>query len=206
MNYHPKGISEKVNRLNRPKDISVSLRRVIRLSQWFITLFLTVLYLPTTFKRLLKEVVLGWAYVLARGVRYFDCHRYKRISWIQCYQRHSHISKKHYKCKRNFEDIFNRTKDISNSPRWVIRLSLWFIRLCLWLYCITEAGNNHGTKWPKSLYILQMYYKKNRIWVISCNNKDIVPCAINISRKQILHRTNDAKKQLIQASENDIFI
>ena len=115
-------------------------------------------------------------------------------------------SKKHSKCKRNFEDIFNRTKDISNSPRWVIRLSLWFIRLCLWLYCITEAGNNHGTKWPKSLYILQMYYKKNRIWVISCNNKDIVPCAINISRKQILHRTNDAKKQLIQASENDIFI
>ena len=31
---------KKVNRLNRPKDIQVSLRRVIRLSQWFITLCL----------------------------------------------------------------------------------------------------------------------------------------------------------------------
>ena len=42
-------------------------------------------------------------------------------------------------CKRNFEDIFNRTKDIhdvSKSPRWVIYLSQWLITLCLWLYCI----------------------------------------------------------------------
>jgi hypothetical protein len=31
-------------------------------------------------------------------------------------------SKKHSKCKRNFEDIFNRTKDISKSLRWVICL------------------------------------------------------------------------------------
>jgi hypothetical protein len=26
-------------------------------------------------------------------------------------------SKQHSKCKRNFEDIFNRTKDLSKSPR-----------------------------------------------------------------------------------------
>jgi hypothetical protein len=38
--------AKQVNRLNRPKDILVSLRRVIRLSQWFITLrSLTVLYI-----------------------------------------------------------------------------------------------------------------------------------------------------------------
>jgi hypothetical protein len=36
----PKRHIKKVNRLNRPKDISLSLRRVIRLSQWFITLCL----------------------------------------------------------------------------------------------------------------------------------------------------------------------
>ena len=43
-------------------------------------------------------------------------------------------SKYHSKCKRNFEDIFNRTKDISKSPRWVIQhvhLSQWFIMLSL---------------------------------------------------------------------------
>jgi hypothetical protein len=34
--YHPKCTRMWVNRLNRPKNISVSLRRVIRLSQWFI--------------------------------------------------------------------------------------------------------------------------------------------------------------------------
>ena len=33
----------------------------------------------------------------------------------------------HSKCKRNFEDIYNRAKDISKSPRWAIRLSQWFI-------------------------------------------------------------------------------
>ena len=38
LNYHPKSISKQVNRLNRPKDMSVSLRRVISLSQRFITL------------------------------------------------------------------------------------------------------------------------------------------------------------------------
>jgi len=37
-------------------------------------------------------------------------------------------------CKRNFEDIFNRKKNISKSPRWVISLSQCFILLCLWLY------------------------------------------------------------------------
>jgi len=37
--FHPKGISNWVNRLNSPKDISlsVSLRKVICLSQWFIS-------------------------------------------------------------------------------------------------------------------------------------------------------------------------
>jgi hypothetical protein len=39
------------------------------------------------------------------------------------------------KCKRNFENIFHRTKDISKSLRWVICLSQWFIMVCLWLYC-----------------------------------------------------------------------
>ena len=29
-------------------------------------------------------------------------------------------------CKRNFEDIFNRTKDISKSSRWVYHSSWWF--------------------------------------------------------------------------------
>ena len=38
--YHQKCISKYVNRLNRPKDISVSLRRVVYLSQWFIMLCL----------------------------------------------------------------------------------------------------------------------------------------------------------------------
>jgi hypothetical protein len=33
------------------------------------------------------------------------------------------------KCKRIFEDIFNRTKDISKSLRWVVCLSQWFITL-----------------------------------------------------------------------------
>ena len=40
-------------------------------------------------------------------------------------------SKLHSKCNRNFENIFNRTKDISKPPRWVKYLSRWFITLCL---------------------------------------------------------------------------
>ena len=39
-------------------------------------------------------------------------------------------SKLHSKHK-NFEDILNRTKDISVSLRWVIRLSQWFIMVCI---------------------------------------------------------------------------
>ena len=45
-------------------------------------------------------------------------------------------SNQHSKCKRNFEDISNSTKDILKWPRWVIRLSQWFITLCFWLYCM----------------------------------------------------------------------
>jgi hypothetical protein len=47
------------------------------------------------------------------------------------------------KYKRNFEDILNRTKDISVSLTWVICLSQWFIMVCLWLYCTWDSDLSH---------------------------------------------------------------
>ena len=114
LNYHPKGISKQVNRLNRSKDISVSLRRVIRLSQWFIRLCFW-LYCISITKKSDKSITVIY-HAMSLTVLY-------QYHWDEWYVYHS--------------DLSWYVSDCTVSLRWVICLSQWFITLCFWLYCIS---------------------------------------------------------------------
>jgi uncharacterized membrane protein YccF (DUF307 family) len=96
--------------------VSVSPRRVIRPSQWFITLCLWLYCISITKKSDTSITVIYHAMSLT------VLYQYHQEEW---YIRHSDLS--HY--------VSDCT--VSVSLRRVICPSQWFITLCLWLYCIS---------------------------------------------------------------------
>ena len=96
--------------------LSVSLRRVIGLSQWFIMLCLCLYCISITKK--------GDMYitVIYHGMSLTVLYQYHQEEW---YVYHSDLSWYVSDCT------------VSVSLRRVIHLSQWFIMVCLWLYCIS---------------------------------------------------------------------
>ena len=56
-------------------------------------------------------------------------------------------SKQHSKCKRIFNDVFNRAKDISKSPRWVICRITEIYHAVLYCTSITDSLKKHLIIW-----------------------------------------------------------
>jgi hypothetical protein len=95
--------------------VSVSLRWVIRLSQWFIMICLWLYCISITKKSDTSITVIYYDMSLA------VLYQYHYEEW---YVYHSDLSWYVSGCT------------VSISLKWVIRLSQWFIMVCLWLYCI----------------------------------------------------------------------
>ena len=123
--------------------VSVSLRWVIRLSQWFIMLCLW-LYCISITKMSDTSIT-----VIYHGMSLTVLYQYHQDEW---YVYHSDLSWYVSDCT------------VSVSLRWVIFLSQWFIMVCLWLYCISITKKSdtsitviyHGT--CMSLTVLYQYH------------------------------------------------
>jgi hypothetical protein len=112
-----------------------------------------------------------------------------------------HLDDSDTKCKRYFENIFNRTKDISKSPRWwyvyhsdlswyvsectvsvslrwVIHLSQWFIMVCLWMYCtiITKMSDTSITVIYHGMLLNVLYQYHQDEWYVYHRQWFIMVC------------------------------
>ena len=99
--------------------VSVSLRWVIRLSQWFIMVCLWLYCISIT---QMSDTSIT---VIYHGMSLTVLYQYHQDEW---YVYHSDLSWYVSDCT------------VSVSPRWVIHLSQWFIMVCLWLYYTRNTG------------------------------------------------------------------
>ena len=107
--------------------VSVSLRRVIRLSQWFIMLCLWLYCISITKKSDTVSIITKKSDM---SITVITHHAMFTMIWLYCIS----ITKKSDTSITVIYHAMSLTT-VSVSLRRVIRLSQWFIMLCLWLYC-----------------------------------------------------------------------
>ena len=146
--------------------VSVSLRRVVCLSQWFITLYLWLYCISiikkndtsitvinhamslTTVSVSLRRVICLWQWFIIVCLWLYCISIIKKSDTSITVIYHGMSLTVLYQYHQEFEwyvyhsDLSWYVSDctVSLSPRWMIPLSQWFIMVCFWLYCMT-TGN-----------------------------------------------------------------
>ena len=150
--------------------VSVSLRRVMHLSQWFIMLCLWLYCICITKKSDASVTVIYHAMSLT------VLYQYHYEEWCIC---HSDLS-----CY-----VFDCTVSVS---LWrVMHLSQWFIMLCLWLYCIciTKKSDASVTVIYHAMSLTVLYQYHYEEWCICHSDLScyVFDCTVSVSLWRVMH-------------------